>query len=238
MKRAQWAPRLGFVDGESNNKNEFHNKINLIMYTKKYEIASDTRIRCRISSIEKKEWGWIIKIINAQNGQYIAHKIEKHMYPDQNAAYKEAIAGKVIYPIHRNVIKSSVGVYKRLTWVDVDNGKCEPCEVGMIERDGDGMPVIYNEVVLYDRFYDMPDNRLSAENFFLNNYVEVTSPSASDALNYTGRRTVYHSGSYHSASYDNYDYDPDVFNEIDRNRTEEDCIMDALENGYGEYYGN
>lgn len=206
---------------------------------KRYVIISDMKIKCCVESVINKGWGWIIKIKSPTSDRILAHLQIRHLTPYQKVTFNRAMKNKELCVMHRNLLISGVGVYKRFTWLDCSNKKCKPAEIGMVERDENGEPVVYHNVVLYDRFEDVIDQKLLADNFFINNYVEIDSPEAVDALNFKGRgafNTCYNQcvEKYNDCSND---YDPDVQNENFFSMSDEDRIMDALENGNGELYG-
>lgn len=203
-----------------------------------YEIIQDIPIQCQLVDIKEKDNFWVLIFANSQNYEVICHVLrEKDKMLQRNFdAIVNAMINKSDFIIHRVAIKSNVGVYHIYTWVDVDNNICKPWQVGMVQRDENNKPIEYSIVVVYGNLRDK--GKPNVGNVFLKEYVEKNTPEADAALAFKGRLYLKEEDDdyYDDDSEQDY-YDPYIADEYRRSMSEEDAIMDALENGNGEYYG-
>lgn len=203
-----------------------------------YEIIQDIPIKCQLVGMRENDDYWVLIFATSQNYDIICHIIRyKRIISEKNyEALQNAIRNETCFIIHRVAIKSNVGVYHKYTWVDVDNNICKPWQVGMVQRDENNKPIEYSIVVVYGNLRDK--GKPNVENVFLKEYVEKNTPEADAALAFKGRLDLKEDDDdyYDDESEQDY-YDPYIADEYRRSMSEEDAIMDALENGNGEYYG-
>ena len=145
--------------------------------------------------------------------------------------------------IDRVVIRPQNSVYHKQTWDDVDRGICTREHIDEVQRDNEGKPIIFKEIVIFAN----PDinNRFTIDKVLNEEFIEVNSPVVQNYLNFNNRE-YYLQQQETKRNKEQEDYDQmmsDLYDAYEKRRntdmdmTEEDRIMSALENGEGELYG-
>jgi len=138
-------------------------------------------------------------------------------------------------------------VYHIFSWDDVDRGLCSKEHVGEIQRDTEGIPIPFKQIVIYSNI----NNKLrpTINEILDKEYIEINSPYIQNYLNFNNQqyylqqqknqriqkemRNQEDYAEYMDRVYKT--YEKKQFVDIDM--SEEDRIMSALENGDGELYG-
>lgn len=205
----------------------------------KYEIIQDLIWNCRILEVVDKGSFLIMKIVRHETNEFLCSIIRSDRHFDKTLLEGDRYK-KIISTIHRVEIRTKVPVYHKLTWDDVERGICQKSNVGEVQRDSNGVPFLYgagSTIVLFEDFAHSKENLVG--NQFIQNYIEPTDSRSQNLLNYTNpfkRRSTSH--------FDDTNYpSDDVYKAAQRRQwdlmdmSEEDRVMDALENGMGELYG-
>lgn len=198
-----------------------------------YSIVEDVKVPCKIVAVEKKDGFWVMKIAAYSNGEILCHLVKTDWVMERmQSIYKELMHTQRLLFIHRVTLKPDVKVYKRFDYADWSNHLCSFGQIGEIQRDKEGVAIQYNQVVVYANFMDK--GKPTEGEVYIKQYVEVTSPMAQKALAYR------HAEQKDPESYDSYDnisFDPWLYEENRRNMSDEELIMDALEEGNAECFG-
>lgn len=206
---------------------------------KKYEIIQNLTWNCRISEIVDKGSFLILKIVRNETNEFLCSITRSSEYFDRSLLEGDQYK-RIVSTIQRVAIKTKVPVYHKLTWDDVERGLCPKSSVGEVQRSDNGTPILYVEgsiIILFEDFDDSKENLVG--NQFMQNYIEPKDPRSQTLLNFTNpykrRNTSYYDESccpsddaYEAAQRRQWDL---------MDMSEEDRIMDALENGMGELYG-
>ena len=151
------------------------------------------------------------------------------------------------YTIDRCVVRLHINVYHIFSWDDIDRGLCSKEHVGEIQRDTEGIPIPFKQIVIYSNI----NNKLrpTINEILDKEYIEINSPYIQNYLNFNNQqyylqqqknqriqkemRNQEDYAEYMDRVYKT--YEKKQFVDIDM--SEEDRIMSALENGDGELYG-
>ena len=168
---------------------------------------------------------------------------------------KSLIQNRTKFYIYRSIIRPSVDMYHKITWNDVDAGKHSREHLGEIERDKYGHPIQYNKIVVYtDLLTEDIRNEISPEylpedneikDVLDENYIKINDPYVHKALQFNNRLSYLERKERERREKEEKDekifsnfYDSYEERHYDKiGMSEEDEIMDALENGDAEVYG-
>ena len=147
----------------------------------------------------------------------------------------------------------------KYTWDDFGDGRCKREKVGEVHKDDDGNPVFYTSMVVYVPIQEIPEPffeqmlKLKCQEIFKEHYVEndgsfeyissLCYRNCYDARREAEKRRKAEENEVHSESEADYElvrsfWDMPEKEAYDRSdMSEEDDIMDALENGDAEKYG-
>lgn len=210
----------------------------------RYRIVQDIVWQCRLLAVEPKRNCVVLKFCKYDTGEYLFSVVRDSF--DLKPFYDD-FRRQNIHTIHRVAIESTNGVYHKYTWDDVYKGITTNSHVGEIQRDENNVPIKWKTVVEFGDIDGFKDP--SAINQFLKNNIDVDSPNVQEALNYNNRQSYLDSLS--KAEYEREREEREAYNCMmqaayeaheqrmfdQMNMTEEDRVMDALENGEGELYG-
>ena len=94
---------------------------------------------------------------------------------------------KKLHTIERLAIRPNVNVYHILTWDDVDRGKCTRNNIGEVERNKNGIPVVYNQIVIFANVDGMNTGVLRVDDVLAREYIEINSPNVNNAIRFNNR---------------------------------------------------
>ena len=211
-----------------------------------YEIVQKLTWNCRFIEVKRKN--------NRGNGsEFVLVKLGKYDTGDflrslilPVANYDKIYADfqkRGCHVIERFAIRPQNNVYHILQWDDIDRGVCSREKIGEVQRDSNGSPIAFSQIVIYANI----DNqyRFSVDQVLEKEYIEVNSPLVQNYLNYNNRKTYLQQLEAERQQEQN-DYEEwmsNLYDAYERNRysdmdmSEEDMVMAALENGEGECYG-
>ena len=184
----------------------------------------------------------VVKLGKYENGEFLCSAIlNEGMYNHM----LEEVKNKKPHTIERFAIRPNVNVYHILNWDDIDRGKCSRNNIGEVERNENGTPIAYNQIVIFANIDGKNTGVLRVDDILAKECIEVNSPYANNVLNYNNRASFLAKqeekrrreeeewedmmaemyDAYESHRYDDMDMSP------------EERVMSALENGMGEIYG-
>ena len=147
------------------------------------------------------------------------------------------------HTIERIVIRPQNNVYHILQWDDVDRGICTREHLDEVQRDNEGKPIPFNQIVIYANLDNK--NLFTVDKVLDKEYIEVNSPIVQSYLNFNNQqyflkqqeeRRKRRESDYDQMMSDLYDaYEEKRYS--DMNMSEEERVMSALENGNGELCG-
>ena len=147
------------------------------------------------------------------------------------------------HTIERIVIRPQNNVYHILQWDDVDRGICTREHIDEGQRDNEGKPIPFNQIVVFANLDNI--NRFTIDEVLDKEYIEVNSPIVQNYLNFNNQQYYIQQievkrrkeqEDYNQMMSDMYDaYEETRYSEMDM--SEEERVMSALENGEGELYG-
>jgi len=221
--------------------------MNTITDKQKYTILKRKTIACRIIDIEKrpslfdKEAEYcIVKIGHYDNGEFIYGKcLSINDFYEQYNELHSAMINRTKYLMQKLLIKPAIKVYHIWTWDDYFRKKCSNFQIGEIERTSDGNPRIYEEFIYYTKeTTQINEQKIDVDIHYggvIQNYIPINDPNVESRLAYRNMsRKIYKNNSKQDEIYDDYDYED---NHEDIDRTPEDIVMSALENGNGDSLG-
>lgn len=157
----------------------------------------------------------------------------------------EEMRTKKLHTIERLAIRPQTNVYHILTWDDVDRKKCVRDNIGEVERNQEGTPIAYNQIVIFANIDGRCTRSLNVDDILSKEYIEVNSPYVQNALNFNNRahflaqreeKRRQEEDKWEEMMADMYDaYENHRYDDIDI--SPEERVMNALENGMGELYG-
>lgn len=210
----------------------------------RYKIIQDVIVKCRIIAVDFHINKILVQYGDYETGEYLFKFFRNTKLM---SFYEDEMNKQKVHTIHRVTLESNVGVYHKYTWDDVYKGICHRCHIGEIQKEkGTREPIVFRYVDLYENF----DGRhiMIAKEQFNKDYIEIDSPNAQYALEYINPKN--HNAIYmrdlkqrekeeeeqEDAYYAMMDaYEDHKWDRMDM--TEEDRIMDALENGDADIYG-
>lgn len=211
-----------------------------------YHIVQIVKWSCRLIDVKLRT--------NRQNGsRFVVAKLGKYDTGEFlrsvimnegtfNALIKEMQIRKC-HTIERIVIRPQNNVYHILTWDDIDRGICTREHLDEVQRDKEGKPILFNQIVVFANFDNL--NRFTINEVLDKEYIEVNSPIVQNYLNFNNRQYFLkqqeekrrkEQEDYDQMMTDLYDaYEERKYSNMDM--SEEEKVMSALENGNGEPYG-
>lgn len=222
-----------------------------------YEIIEKCEVPCRIIDIKvctpRNNKDFLVYFIGEYDSGKFLYSFPDFGYTD---GYKineiqNDIQNRTKFYVYRSTIRPSVDMYRKITWNDVNAGKHSRDHLGEIERDKYGYPVPYSKIVVYTNLLtedlrneinpeDLPEES-EITGILDNDYVAIDSPSVYRDLRFNNKKSYQErlkrerqeQEKTYSDYYDSYEehYDNDFYT------SEEDQIMDALENGDAEVFG-
>ena len=211
-----------------------------------YNIVQIVKWPCRLIDVKLR--------INKQNGsKFVVAKLGKY---DTGEFLRSVIMNEHTYEsllsemqirkyhtIERIALRPQNNVYHILTWDDVDRGICTREHLDEVQRDKEGKPIPFNQIVVFANLENM--NRFTINEVLDKEYIEVNSPIVQNYLNFNNRQYFLkqqeekrrkEQEDYDQMMSDLYDaYEERRYSDLDM--SEEERVMSALENGNGELYG-
>ena len=211
-----------------------------------YNIVQIVKWPCRLIDVKLR--------INKQNGsKFVVAKLGKY---DTGEFLRSVIMNEHTYEsllsemqirkyhtIERIALRPQNNVYHILTWDDVDRGICTREHLDEVQRDKEGKPIPFNQIVVFANLDNM--NRFTINEVLDKEYIEVNSPIVQNYLNFNNRQYFLkqqeekrrkEQEDYDQMMSDLYDaYEERRYSDLDM--SEEERVMSALENGNGELYG-
>lgn len=211
-----------------------------------YQIVQNLKWLCRVIDVNLRK--------NRSNGSnFVVAKLGKYDTGEflrsvilREATYNYIFSEKQkkkCHTIERITIRPQNNVYHILTWDDVDRGICTREHIDEVQRDKDGNPIVFNQIVVYANLDKQ--NRFAINEVLDKEYIEVNSPFVQNYLNFNNR-LHYLQKQERKLKKEQEDYNQmlsDLFDACENrkysehNMSEEERIMHALENGEGELYG-
>ena len=212
----------------------------------KYEIVQKLVWPCRLIDVKLRT--------NRQNGsKFVVAKLGKYNTGEflrsvilNEGTYNALISEMQIrkyHTIERIAIRPQNNVYHILTWDDVDRGICTRENLDEVQRDDEGKPIPFNQIVVFANLDNL--KRFTINEVLDKEYIEINSPIVQNYLNFNNRQYFLkqqeekrrkEQEDYDQMMSDLYDaYEERRYSDLDM--SEEERIMSALENGNGELYG-
>ena len=212
-----------------------------------YEIIQRLTLPCRIIEVQQKtnrqdgSQFIVFKLGEYVSGHFICSIItSKYRYDSLNIDMRN----KQRHTIDKVAIKPQNNVYRILTWDDVDRGKCTRNHISEVERGQDGVPILYEQIVVYVN--KDGKGRPTIDSVLSNDYIEENSPFVHNALNFNNRDYYLRQQEEKrdlSEREEHALYEEMLYNASEVKRcsnmdmSEGEIIMNALENGEGEMFG-
>lgn len=202
-----------------------------------YEIIQTQKCKCRVLGFELKKNHYnnsdflVAMLGKYDTGDFLCSVISNKAISMQNEL-QTSINKKTPYTIDRIAIKPYNCVYHKLTWDDVRKKVCDYKHVGEIQRDFEGNPILWKQIVVYTNINGC--NFPNVNEILDKEYIEVNSPFVQAWLDYINPFSYNRGSRHHNIIEDYGEYNNDY---CDSDMTDEERVMAALENGYGEYYG-
>lgn len=209
----------------------------------KYEIIQKLRWSCRVIDVKLKKNRSdeskfvVVKFGKYDNGEFLRSVILNKFTYD---GVLHELQTKTRHTIERVAIRPQNNVYHILQWDDVDRGICTREHIYEVQRDDEGIPMMFNQIVVYANLDGK--NHFTIDNVLDKEYIDVNSPLAQNHLNFNNR--MHYLLEQKSKEEQAYNQMMDAFYEaneskrcLDMYMTEEERVMLALENGEGELYG-
>ena len=211
-----------------------------------YNIVQIVKWPCRLIDVKLRT--------NRQNGsKFVVAKLGKYNTGEflrsvilNEGTYNALISEMQIrkyHTIERIAIRPQDNVYHILTWDDVDRGICTREHLDEVQRDKEGKPIPFNQIVVFANLDNL--NRFTINEVLDKEYIEINSPIVQNYLNFNNRQYFLkqqeekrrrEQEDYDQMMSDLYDaYEERKYSNMDM--SEEERIMSALENGNGELYG-
>ena len=208
-----------------------------------YKIIDTRIIPCRVIDMKlctnKKDYS---QFIVAYIGEYNSGKFlcSVRLNYETNDSILMAIRNNTRYNIYRYTIQLDVKMYHLITWDDVYTGKHKKEHLGEVERNTEGIPLTYSQIVIYANIGNSQNPNMNK--VLSNEYIPINSPNANIALtfnnmeSYKEKMRLQHEEENVVITDADYDlYEEHRYDSL--YMTEEEKIMDALENGDAEIYG-
>jgi hypothetical protein len=211
-----------------------------------YNIVQIVKWPCRLIDVK-------LRTNRQNNSKFVVAKLGRY---DTGEFLRSVILNEVTYntlisemqirkyhTIERIILRPQNNVYHILTWDDVDRGICTREHLNEVQRNDEGRPISFNQIVVFANLDIM--NRFTVNEVLDKEYIEVNSPIVQSYLNFNNRQYFLkqqeekrrrEQEDYDQMMSDLYDaYEKRMYS--DMNMSEEDRIMAALESGEGELYG-
>lgn len=182
----------------------------------------------------------VAKFGKYDNGEFLRSVImNEHKY----GFLLSEMQSRKYHTIERIALRPQNNVYHILTWDDVDRGICTMEHLDEIQRDKEGKPITFNQIVVFANLDNK--NRFTINEVLNKEYIEVNSPIVQNYLNFNNRQ-YFLKQQEEKRRMEQEDYDQmmsDLYDAYEERRcsdldmSEEERIMSALENGNGELYG-
>lgn len=224
----------------------------------KFKIEKAKTLYCRVIKVERKrrikdeKMFVIVYFGHYDSGEFIRTLIREEIiddsFYDDMQRYKES---RKKWSIEKVLVCPNVSVYHRISWDDVHKGKCSIRNLYEIERDEEGMPIVYDKIVMFidpNENTEIEYNKIKYEviikprrerdisNILAKEYIAIDALNVKDALKYKNSYTG--KPWQEDSDEDNYFYDNYFCEEYDDvDLSPENRVMDALENGMGELFG-
>lgn len=212
----------------------------------KYQIIQKLVCPCRLIDVQlRTNRSNSSKFVVAKLGKYDTGEFLRSVILNEgtyNALISEMQIRKY-HTIERIAIRPQNNVYHILTWDDVDRGICTREHLDEVQRDKEGKPIPFNQIVVFANLDNL--NRFTINEVLDKEYIEINSPIVQNYLNFNNRQYFLkqqeekrrkEQEDYDQMMSDLYDaYEERRYSDMDM--SEEERIMSALENGNGELYG-
>ena len=215
-----------------------------------YSITQKLTWNCRLLSVIKKR-------NRKNNSRFIVAKYGKSDNGEllfsiiyDESAYdflKMDMKSHSLHTVDRIAIQPNIPLYHIYTWDDVENELCSREHVGEVQRDDEGNPIKFSQIVVFANL----DNKLrpTIQETLDKHYIAINSPIVGQFLNFNNEEHYWKlrnkdKNQKEQECQEDYDeYMSNVYESYEKRRcaemdmTEEDRIMSALEDGNGELYG-
>ena len=212
----------------------------------KYETVQKIVWPCRLIDVKLRTNRWngfkfvVAKLGKCDTGEFLRSVImNEHTYD----FLQSEMSIRKRHTIERIVIRPQNNVYHILQWDDVDRGICTREHIDEVQRDNEGKPILFNQIVVFANLDNM--DLFTANEVVDKEYIEVNSPIIQNYLNFNNQqyflkqqeeRRKRRESDYDQMMSDLYDaYEEKRYSDMDM--SEEERVMSALENGNGELCG-
>lgn len=211
-----------------------------------YDVIQKQKLYCRVIDVRLLQ-----NRINGSN--FVVAKLGKYASGEflrsvilHEATYSHIVSElqiKKYHSIERVAIRPQNNVYHILQWDDVDRGICAREHVDEVQRDKEGKPIKFNQIVVFANLDNL--NCFTVNEVLDKEYIEVNSPFVQNYLDFNNQQ-YYFQLQERKREKEQEDYNQmmsdlyDAYKErrhSDTDMTEEERIMSALENGEGELCG-
>ncbi|MBO5632541.1 MAG: hypothetical protein J5965_26095 [Aeriscardovia sp.] len=210
-----------------------------------YNIIKKIKLPCRVVDVQ-------LRATRSNGAKFVVAKLGKYdtgEFLRSIIFFREAIYGQLVseiqtkkrHTIERIVIRPHNNVYHILQWDDDDRGICTREHLDEVQRDNEGKPIPFNQIVIYANLDNK--NLFTVDKVLDKEYIEVNSPIVQSYLNFNNQqyflkqqeeRRKRRESDYDQMMSDLYDaYEEKRYSDM----SEEERVMSALENGNGELCG-
>lgn len=209
-----------------------------------YKIAQNLKWPCRVIDVK-------LKTNRANGSKFVVAKLGKY---DTDEFLRSVIMNEHKYDfllsemkirkyhtIERITLRPQNNVYHILQWDDIDRGTCTREHIDEIQRDNEGKPILFNQIVVFANLDNT--NRFTVNEVLDKEYIEVNSPIVQSYLNFNNQQ-YFLKQQEERRKLREADYDQmmggfhDAYEEkANMDMSEEERVMSALENGNGELCG-
>lgn len=213
-------------------------------------IAQKLIWNCRLLNvIKKRNCQNNSKFIVAKYGRYDNGEFLFSIIYDESAydSLKKDMKSHSIHTVNRIAIRPNIPLYHIYTWDDVDNELCSREHVGEVQRDDEGKPIAFSQIVVFANL----DNKLrpTIQETLDKCYIAINSPIVGQYLNFNNQehyllqRNIDKNQNEQECQEDYDELMSDLYEAYEKRQcsemdmTEEDRIMSALEDGNGEIFG-
>ena len=207
---------------------------------------------CRVTDVK-------VKRNHKNNSDFVVVKFGKHDNGELLRSFvldeswfpylQKEMQSRRLHTIDRVAIQPQNQVYHILTWDDVDKGICNREHVGEVQRDNEGNPIKFTQIVVFGNIDNKNKRGFTISETLDKEYIEVNSPYAQRYLDFNNQQSfaqLQMENRIHKEREEQIEYDAmmnSLYEASEERRckemymTEEERIMDALENGDAEIYG-
>lgn len=211
-----------------------------------YNIIQKIKLPCRVIDVKlrtNRRNGFkfvVAKLGKCDTGEFLRSVImNEHTYD----FLQSEMSIRKRHTIERIVIRPQNNVYHILQWDNVDRGICTREHIDEVQRDNEGKPILFNQIVVFANLDNM--DLFTANEVVDKEYIEVNSPIIQNYLNFNNQqhylmhqeeRRKHREADYDQMMGDFHDaYEEKRYSDMDM--SEEERVMSALENGNGELCG-